>query len=202
MAQKNQKTDRFRDLTWDDLHAWAGSTIISRGQGYQRGRQVQDLARTPEGGLIAWVRGTERYATLVDFEERELVSACTCPYGGTCKHAVAVVLEYLELLKQNRGVPEVDEKDRRLALLEEPVGEDEWDEDVEDDEEEEDFEPPHPARPKKSTEQTLPSFLEKQTKDQLLDLFKDLTGRFPAVRATLQDRDTLEGGTLKKLFRL
>jgi hypothetical protein len=38
MAQKRTKTDPFADLTWDDLEAWAGSTIVSRGRGYQRGK--------------------------------------------------------------------------------------------------------------------------------------------------------------------
>ena len=45
-------------------------------------------------------------------------SACTCPYWDTCKHAVAVVLEYLERLKTDSGVGEIDEDDPRLLKLE------------------------------------------------------------------------------------
>jgi uncharacterized Zn finger protein len=69
---------------------------------------VQGTVRTPGGGLIAYVHGTERYATWVDFEEGELVSACSCPYGATCKHAVAVVLEYLDHLNKNIEIPSTD----------------------------------------------------------------------------------------------
>ncbi len=200
MAQKPPKTDNFKKLTWDDLEDWAGSTIVSRGQNYQRSRYVQELSRTPDGALVAWVQGTERYATLVNFDGRELVSACNCPYGDTCKHAVAVVLEYLHLLKQKKEIPEVTQKDRRLSLLDESVGEEEWDQNSkeEDDDEGEDSEPPHPARPRESTGQKLPSFLEKQTKGQLLALLEDLAGRFPAVRKALRDRNTLEGGNVEK----
>lgn len=47
--------DPFKHLTWNDLQEWAGATIVSRGQGYQRTYQVQELARTSRGGLVAWV---------------------------------------------------------------------------------------------------------------------------------------------------
>lgn len=41
------------------------------------------------------------------------------PIGwDTCKHAVAVVLEYLECLKADSGVGEIDEDDPRLLKLE------------------------------------------------------------------------------------
>lgn len=92
VKSKHSQADPFTALTWDELQDWAGPVIISRGQRYQRSRQVQDLARTSNGGLIAWVLGTNRYATRIETEDDELVAACTCPYEGVCKHAVAVVL--------------------------------------------------------------------------------------------------------------
>ena len=55
MAKKRSDTDPFKDLTWDDLQAWAGTSIVSRGRSYQRNHHVQGLARTPSGGLVAWV---------------------------------------------------------------------------------------------------------------------------------------------------
>lgn len=30
MVHKREDIDLFKELTWDDLHAWAGSTIVSR----------------------------------------------------------------------------------------------------------------------------------------------------------------------------
>ena len=79
MAGKTSKEDFFKELSWDGLQEWAGSRILSRGQSYQRSHQVKDLVLTKTGGLLAWVQGGERYATLIDFEDGELVSTCTCP---------------------------------------------------------------------------------------------------------------------------
>jgi uncharacterized Zn finger protein len=200
MGPKAAPKDSFKKLTWHDLEDWAGSTIVSRGQNYQRSRYVQELARTPDGALVAWVQGTDRYATLVDFDEGELASVCTCPYGFACKHAVAVVLEYLHLLKQKKEILEVGLKDRRLSLVAEPVGEEDWDEDDEEEDEEREYlELSHPVRSRKSVGPSIPSFLEKQTKENLLSLLKGLAERFPAVREALKDQSTLESGNVKNM---
>jgi uncharacterized Zn finger protein len=206
MAQKNQKGDRFRDLTWDHLHAWAGSKIVFRGQNYQRSRLVQGLARTPSGGLAAWVQGTERYATRVELEGGELTSVCTCPYAGTCKHAVAVVLEYLERAKKDFQVPIIPDQDKRLSLLAEAISEEDWDEEETDEEEwdegdeEDDLESHGRFRPKKAAPSSLLTFLEKQTKEQLVALIQDLAERFPAVLEALQDQGELSKGHVKRMI--
>jgi len=109
----------FAALTWDDVEAWAGSSIVSRGKSYQRSNRVRGLARTASGGIIAWVQGTSRYATQVEIAKKKLTASCTCPYGGTCKHAVAVVLSYLECLKNQRETPTAAEDDPRFDLLKE-----------------------------------------------------------------------------------
>jgi len=48
----------------------------------------------------------------------KLSAGCTCPYGGTCKHAVSVVLAYLDRLEKNVDVPRADDDDERILLLE------------------------------------------------------------------------------------
>ena len=83
----------FESLTWDDLENWAGSKIVSRGQSYQRNGYVKKLGKTSKGDLVAWVSGTEEYATKVSIRDGELESICTCPYWDDCKHAVAIVVE-------------------------------------------------------------------------------------------------------------
>ncbi len=65
MSKRAKKT--LSDLTWADLEAWAETKIISRGTSYQKSGYVRDLAVTADGGLLAWVRGTENYATSVSF---------------------------------------------------------------------------------------------------------------------------------------
>jgi len=172
MTRKNPKSDLLKQLTWDDLEEWTGSRVLGRGQSYQRSRRVEGLAQTQKGEIVAWVQGGKRYATLVDFEDGELVSTCTCPYGATCKHAVALVLEYLDQLKKNIEVPKIDEHDRRLLLLKN-FPDDEARENGEEDEEYGESvkaDAPVSKRSGKSGLPNLKSFLEQQTKEQLIAL--------------------------------
>ena len=221
MAQQRTKADPFAKLTWDELEEWAGSTIVSRGRGYQRGDHVQELAHTPNGGLVAWVYGTHKYATKVEIEKGKLSALCSCPYGGTCKHAVAVVLVYLDHLKQNQDVPTTTTNDRRLKRLDELDEEDEWDEEDENDEwdedeedqeeedewdeEEEDDELASRVTPRRSNKKaaadSLTSFLEQQSKEQLVALLKEQASRNPDVRRELQDRGNLLSGSVKALVK-
>jgi len=109
---------KFADLTWAELEAWAGAKIVSRGKDYQKYGYVKDLRTTPDGSLLAWVRGSDNYATSVSIEKGRLSSLCTCPFDGNCKHAVAVILEYLELLKKNADIQAAKDEDERIILLE------------------------------------------------------------------------------------
>ncbi len=80
------KVEQFKALTWIELTNWAGSTIVSRGKTYQQGKRVSQLAKTPDGKLVAWVKGTDIYATQVEINaDGSLDSNCYCPYWATCK---------------------------------------------------------------------------------------------------------------------
>lgn len=198
MKRETSKRDLFEELSWDILERWAGSRILSRGQSYYRDHRVQGLAQTQTKGIIAWVHGGQKYATEVDFEDGELISVCTCPYGNNCKHAVAVVLEYLDHLKKNREVPQITEQDQRVELLQGFTEE----EDTEDDYEEgEEVETGHSISKKggKSIPPDLKGFLEGETKEQLITLLKDLSERYPSVRKDMQDRQNLSKGSVKKV---
>jgi uncharacterized Zn finger protein len=113
----------WAQLTWDDLRAWTNSRSVERGRSYQRSGRVRDLAVSADGQLLAWVSGSERYATRVELwpeeaGESKLVSRCTCPVGfNGCKHAVAVVLQYLQALKDKAPVPAAPAQDPRLSKL-------------------------------------------------------------------------------------
>jgi uncharacterized Zn finger protein len=216
----------FAALTWDDVEAWAGSAIVSRGKSYQRGNRVRHLARTAGGGILAWVQGTSRYATQVGMAKKKLIASCTCPYAyiGTCKHAVAVVLSYLECLKTWKEVPTAAEDDPRFALLEEAAeaaasvragdpeaGDDEeYDEDDEeyddegDDDDEDEDEPT--VRPRVVGKRSRPAvadgattYLEQQSKEDLIALLKELMRQHPDVRQAIVDRANLLSGEVKKL---
>ncbi len=82
----------LRKLTFDDLHEWVGGMILKRGKGYVK--RVDELSRTQDNTLVAWVNGSDRYITSVRIdEENDFEYFCTCPYSWRpCKHAVAVIL--------------------------------------------------------------------------------------------------------------
>jgi len=200
MSGRASKADLFRQLTWDDLQAWAGSRVLSRGQSYYRDRRVHGLAQTQTEGIIAWVHGGQRYATEVDFEDGELISVCTCPYGNNCKHAVAVVLEYLEHVKENKEVPRVTEQDKRLVLLRDFTDEQVWDDEEEDEEYQGiDNDELAPKKSEKTKPNALRGFLERQNKEQLIALIEELAGKHSIIREALQDRYDLSKGSIKKM---
>ncbi len=196
------KTDIFKKLTWSDIQEWAGTTIVSRGKSYQRSHRVKELALTPSGAVIAWVLGTQRYATSVDIEGGELTSACTCPYGSTCKHAVAVALEYLESLKQDIEVSHVSENDQRLALLR---GAAEVDTDLEEGEEEDEEKDNTNLVSRQPSGRGVPgavrSYLEQQTRDQLILLMEEIAQRHPAMRQDLEERADLSRGAVTRMVK-
>lgn len=187
------KEELFGNLTWNAIQDWAGSTIASRGRSYQQGHRVQELARTSHGGIVAWVKGSARYATLVALDDGELTAVCTCPYEGVCKHAVAVLLGYLEKIKNNVVVPVIAEDDQRMALLEDTASEP-WDGENQDD----------GRRSTPATTDSIHSYLEKQSKAELVTLLEGLSQRYPAIQDALRDRHHLltgDAATLVKAVR-
>ena len=191
--------DPYADLTWKDLEDWAGTTIVGRGRTYQRNSSVSDLGITPEGALIAYVLGSARYVTQVAIQDGDLTSECTCPYWTNCKHAVAVVLEYLMCLKNDVAVPEISQTDARLDMLQETetTGEEYWNPelgmwtDVEEQLE---------AEQQQNTGSLL-AYLKKQTKAQLVELLDELTKAFPDVREFLEDRRNVRSGNADTLLK-
>ncbi len=221
----------FTKLTWNDVETWAGSRIVLRGRNYQHGGRVQKLACTASGGILAWVQGTLRYATQVEIVKKKLLASCTCPYGGICKHAVALVLSYLDCLKTQKAIPTAAEDDTRFDLLQEYAearaavrvwepqesddedyneDDEDYDENAEDeydeDDEEEEGEPtvnrraiakqshPHPSVSDGAT-----TYLEQQSKDDLVTLLKKLMRQHPDVRQAIVDRANLLSGEVKNL---
>ena len=68
-----------------------GETIFERGLGYFREGRVTNVIKF-RGRLIGEVSGTRGYTTEVALDS--LGCDCSCPYGGNCKHGVAVLLQY------------------------------------------------------------------------------------------------------------
>ncbi|HTF61131.1 MAG TPA: hypothetical protein VK638_00320, partial [Edaphobacter sp.] len=127
-AKASAKTEslqsKWESLTWDDVANWAGSRSVSRGRAYQRGGRVRDLGISTEGRLLATVTGGQRYTTGVWWEADVLRSSCTCPVGWNgCKHAVAIVATYLDMLAKSAEIIVAVADDERWEELETSVSE-------------------------------------------------------------------------------
>ena len=219
MAPRKKKTkpkkpvDPFSKLRWEDVENWAGSRIVARGQSYLESRAVLNLNRAQDGALVAWVQGSRRYATRVSIGRRkDLESECTCPYWTTCKHAVAVVLEYLENIKNKIPIGQTGDDDPRLQQLD-AVKEEEEEVDLSGkfdiDEYEEDWEEEEEkvetgsgsSRSRKSRSSSLRAHLQKQTRTELVALVVALADAHDEVRRSLEDRRTLASGRTDKVLR-
>ena len=176
MPSENENADLFRALKWSDIEEWAGSKTISKGKDYQLTGRVKVLKRTPEGGLLAMVRGRRDYFTEVSLENGELSSICTCPVGLDCKHGVATVLEYIDTLKQGKEVPVLSEGDPLLIRARSKH------------EETETFE----SLKTKSSRPPLREWLEELNKEELINILVEFSGKSLVLGSYLRDRQDLE----------
>lgn len=178
----------FAELTWDDLADWAGDRIVSRGKGYQNMGRVRDPAVTEDGGLVAWVDGTQRYAVKVVMTDDGLPdSVCTCPYELNCKHGVAALLEYLRRIEAGQTVSGAGRDDPRLKLLDEKVQDDE------NIDEETVISP--------DVREEIGRFLKRQTKAQIIELVQEIAQAHPGVAREIVDRQQLASGDTQTISK-
>jgi uncharacterized Zn finger protein len=216
---KVSRSEGWNALSWDDLTEWAGSRSVERGRAYQRQGRVHDLAISEDGWLLATVTGGERYAAIVWCEQSAkkgsaLHSRCTCPVGASgCKHAVAVVAEYLERLGEGAETPVANQDDERWEMLADESGEeddddeaDDLDMDSEDDDKEEVFYIYRHRHPEASGRKTLKAsdekirkHIEAKSREELLELVWSLTERFRELREEFRDRIALGEGNVDRL---
>ncbi len=186
-------TTGWTSITWDDLERWAGATSVERGRAYQRQGRVEKLAVSPDGKLLATVAGGRRYTVAVWLGEpgvkraHGLASACTCPVGAdACKHAVAIVVEYLELLRRGEEVPVADAADSRWRKLDR-----------------EELAPAGSAPPRRGSrekwDEKIRQHIFAKPREQLAELVWSLTSRFPELRREFKERISLTEGNVEQL---
>ncbi len=202
----------WEGLTWSDLTDRFGVKTAQRGRDYAESHHVGTLWATEDGTrLVGIVHGTEEYQTVVSLEKLRRknefipVSICSCPVGSDCKHGVAVIGTFLDILANNElilgctelkdGVWETTSPTGKKSTLKIEIEEDEdddedgyWDNDWE--EEEDDF-PPR-KRIRRATKvpttghdfqpETLRKKLDAQTPEELVDLIMQLAEDHPIVR--------------------
>jgi len=187
MAKKITPLDRFAKLTLNNLEDWAGDKIVSRGVALQAGGAVSDLTLSNDGSILAWVKGSRRYAVRVEVDEDDQVdSYCTYPYELSCKHGVAVVLEYQLLAKRSAVIPPTEPDDDRLKRLSKRFAFDLPDDDCEETED---------------LEVEIDAYLTGKSKTQLIEIIKDLSQKQPNVAREIADRRQLKSGGPKELVK-
>jgi len=212
--KKKRAARQWSSLSWDDLDRWAGSRSVGRGRSYQRGGRVANLVICEDQSLLATVQGSEPYVTsvrLVPHGDEPLRSRCTCPVGfDGCKHAVAVVIEYLAALAEARAVPSADPNDPRFAVLESEAldweDEDlaEWDTHEPQAEAEQD-EPvvsqsgspgagkrkPSARRGRLEWDEKIRQHIASKSHEELVELVWSLTWQFPELREQFKEQVSL-----------
>ncbi|WP_235282872.1 SWIM zinc finger domain-containing protein [Methanosarcina sp. 1.H.T.1A.1] len=178
MPSESKDADPFKELRWSDLQDWAGGKATAKGMKYQDEERVKEIKRTPEDSLIARVQGTKTYFTEVSLENGELSSTCTCPVEHDCKHGVATVLEYLELVEQGEEVLVAAEGDPLILMARQGPA-------LKDGE----------TRDSHQVFRTeLKEYLEQMEKEELIDLLMNLSDRDSLLSGHLQDMLNLASG--------
>lgn len=72
---------------------------IMRGFQYYKQKRVGSLTLTEHHGITADVQGSEEYNVTLSVQSLP-TSYCTCPVGSRCKHIIAVMMSYAELLER------------------------------------------------------------------------------------------------------
>jgi uncharacterized Zn finger protein len=195
--------DPLADLDPAELREWAGTTTLSRGRHYQRTGRVKDLIRSPAGAIIARVEGTDEYTTMVNYDNG-LQSECTCPVGSRCKHAVALILEYQNLLKEHRRIPVMSAGDSRHPHFRE-IPEDLSE--STDSGTRADQSPVTgsntqkiPVRQQKADHQ-LHQYLADLPKEELIAILEDLMAGYPRVRQEVSDRKSVAASDAASLYK-
>lgn len=193
MPGKKTPADRYAALTRKDLNQWAGSRIVGRGRSYQQLGRVSSLAITDDGGLIAWVDGSDRYATMVAMDEGCLPeSICTCPYEEDCKHGVAVVIEYMERIENKMRVPKAKKDDERLELFE---SEDLYSEDLYDEPDDDDDD----TFLSEDDRIEIDELIKDRTKAQLIELIHEIAEKYPEAARELVERRRIASGDVRSM---
>lgn len=199
-GQQNALAKSWTSLTWNDLEAWIDSRSVSRGREYQRRQHVKNLVISERGHLLASVLGGALYTSSVWLSGDSIQSQCTCPVGIACKHAVAVVAEYLELVANKKAIPASDPADPRW----EELSDQERNPSPRDDDESDEDDRQRPAgTPRSGSHHKLDEKIERhiraKSQGELADLVWSLTQRFPELYEELRERVALAEGDVGRM---
>lgn len=179
--------DRWLTITWDELDTWAGPRSAHRGRAYHRSGRVHDLGMTPDGCLLARVRGQDEYVVSVWWDATaQLQASCSCPAAVRCKHAVAAITEFLQAVADGQAV-ESTSKDDPLWQVTDSINRGDADE-------------PNGMQLSGATHSAaIETFLNSQPREVLADLVRRAADRSPELREDLRDRALAASGDVGKM---
>ncbi|MGH7456981.1 MAG: SWIM zinc finger family protein, partial [bacterium] len=82
----------------------ATQEIYQRGLEYYLHGRVR-LIETDGDTITARVRGKQEYNVSVHRNGNGFLTTCTCPYGFTCKHVIATLLQARDYFNQRHAAP-------------------------------------------------------------------------------------------------
>jgi len=134
-----------------------------------------------------------------------LHSRCTCPVGWNgCKHAVAVLATYLDMLAKSAVVPLADAANDRWEELTNSVSEappDDFEDSDEADESENGEDPMIPRRRAgKACDDKIRKHIDAKSREELAELVWSLTQRFPELHEEFRERIALGEGDADRLI--
>ncbi|MDP9175728.1 MAG: SWIM zinc finger family protein [Planctomycetota bacterium] len=167
------------------------------------------MVRSADDRLLATVIGGDRYVVTVSIEaakkeDEQIHSKCTCPVGHDgCKHAVAVVAEYLDQIGRQKEIPIADAEDPRWGKLENDDAEWDFDEDEIGEEVEGEVRPARPKsgqRTRESWDEKIKQHIHAKSREDLAELVWSLTQRFGEIREEFRERIALGEGDVDRLI--
>jgi len=197
-VQSSAVRDYWERLSWSDIADHFDDRTSERGRGYANNGHVESIWATDDGmNILAIVRGTENYRTFIMLSEQQsqftLRSNCSCPVGSDCKHGVAAIAKYLDLLANNQSPARCVKNDDETWEVFSPNGtkssftidKNEWS-----DEEEGDLSFPHNSvrstkaikASKDRLEKDLQKKLQTKSAKELADLVIQLFNEYDVIR--------------------
>ena len=130
-------------------------------------------------------------------------SKCTCPVGyDGCKHAVAVVAEYLNRLSRQEQTPPADSDDPRWQQLEGADSEEFEEDEIDDDAEDRAKAPVRSSgrRRREDWDEKIKQHIYAKCREELAELVWTLTQRFDELRDEFRERIALGEGDVDRLI--
>lgn len=96
-TSKTNLEDYFNEISSEDIQNYCGSKLFYKGSEYHENGSILEVDFNFNKTLLkAVVKGSLEYKVVISLNNTEVSAGCSCPYGGFCKHIVAVLLNVID----------------------------------------------------------------------------------------------------------